>query len=320
MVECQNAVSTINLLIFKAKRGILYTRRVATLNLLQKRGTPMISDYNPSITLCTKIAELRRAAGMTQDSLAEKLGVTYQAVSKWENALSCPDIALIPVISDIFGVSIDTLFGKETKNADFLPWNDDGVLRAVLYEGTRLLSQNECKQEKMKITLELEGNIRDVKSEFNVICQNVAGTVNAGELRCDSIAGNANAGSITCDTIEGDAHAGALTCDIIEGDAKSGAITCDVIEGDVSVNGGGLTCNGEINGDVNAENCKITVNGDLCGDARLEKSSIVEIDGDVNGNIDVCGAGCTITIDGDVNGDIDVNAENAVITVNGELD
>ena len=280
----------------------------------------MTSDYNPSIALCMNIAELRRTSGMTQDALAERLGITSQAVSKWENGISCPDIVLIPAISDIFGVSIDTLFGKETKSASPLPWEDDGVLRAVLYEGAKLLSQNECKQEKMRITIELDGNIRDVKSEFNVTCQNIAGTVNAGEIHCDSISGDANAGSITCDTIEGDAHAGALTCDVIEGDAKSGAITCDVIEGDVSVNGGGLTCNGEIQGDIHAENCKITVNGDICGDARIEKSSIIEIDGDMNGNIDVCGANCTITIDGDMCGDIDVNAEGATITVNGDLD
>ena len=280
----------------------------------------MTSDYNPSIALCTNIAELRRAASMTQDALAEKLGVTYQAVSKWENGISCPDIALIPAISDIFGVSIDTLFGKETKTVSSLPWKDDGILRAVLYEGTKLLSQNEYTQEKMKITLELEGNMRDIKSEFNVTCQNISGTVNAGEIHCDSISGDANAGSISCDTIEGDARAGALTCDTIEGDVQSGAITCDTIEGDVSINGGGLTCNGEILGDLHAENCKITVNGDICGDARLEKSSIIDIDGDMNGDIDICGANCTITIDGDMSGDIDVNAEGATITVNGDLD
>ena len=62
----------------------------------------MTSDSNSNIVLCTKIAELRRAAGLTQDALAEKLGVTFQAVSKWENMLSCPDIALIPALADIF--------------------------------------------------------------------------------------------------------------------------------------------------------------------------------------------------------------------------
>ena len=53
----------------------------------------MTNDYNVNTIICAKIAELRRASGLTQDALAEKLGVTYQAVSKWENAISCPDIA-----------------------------------------------------------------------------------------------------------------------------------------------------------------------------------------------------------------------------------
>ena len=53
---------------------------------------------------------------MTQDGLAEMLGVSSQAVSKWENDISCPDIMLLPHISDIFQVSIDELFSKEPKN------------------------------------------------------------------------------------------------------------------------------------------------------------------------------------------------------------
>lgn len=71
---------------------------------------------NMDMTLGKKIAELRRNKGMTQDGLAEMLGVSSQAVSKWENDISCPDIMLLPHISDIFQVSIDELFSKEPKN------------------------------------------------------------------------------------------------------------------------------------------------------------------------------------------------------------
>ncbi len=55
----------------------------------------------------------RKAMGMTQDDLAAKLGVSPQAVSKWENNLSCPDISLLPEISKIFGVSVDELLKVE---------------------------------------------------------------------------------------------------------------------------------------------------------------------------------------------------------------
>ena len=47
---------------------------------------------------------------ITQMELAERLGVTYQAVSKWETQTNSPDIALIPRIAELFDVSIDELF------------------------------------------------------------------------------------------------------------------------------------------------------------------------------------------------------------------
>ena len=59
------------------------------------------------------IAKYRRNLKMTQDQLAEKLSVSPQAVSKWENDVSYPDIELLPKLSDIFGISIDRLFSKE---------------------------------------------------------------------------------------------------------------------------------------------------------------------------------------------------------------
>jgi len=48
-------------------------------------------------TLGTRIGELRRKKGITQDQLAEFSGVSPQAVSKWENDMSCPDITLLPM-------------------------------------------------------------------------------------------------------------------------------------------------------------------------------------------------------------------------------
>lgn len=58
-----------------------------------------------------KIAELRKIKGITQLQLAEELGVTYQAVSKWETKSTMPDISLLPQIADYFDVSIDQLLG-----------------------------------------------------------------------------------------------------------------------------------------------------------------------------------------------------------------
>ena len=64
-------------------------------------------------TLGKRIAEHRKRLKMTQDQLAEKLGLTAQAVSKWENDQSCPDITMLPRLAAIFGVTTDALLGME---------------------------------------------------------------------------------------------------------------------------------------------------------------------------------------------------------------
>ena len=66
-----------------------------------------------------KIKQLRYKAGLTQEQLATALGVSPQSVSKWENAISMPDIMLLPSLATEFGVSMDELFdlsGEQTLN------------------------------------------------------------------------------------------------------------------------------------------------------------------------------------------------------------
>ena len=63
------------------------------------------------LNLGTKIRELRRRDGRTQEALADALGVTSQAVSRWESGGSYPDMEIVPSIANYFGVSIDELFG-----------------------------------------------------------------------------------------------------------------------------------------------------------------------------------------------------------------
>ena len=63
------------------------------------------------LTIGENIRTLRRAKDMTQEQLADMLGVTYQSVSRWENSQAYPDIELIPAIAEIFGTSTDALMG-----------------------------------------------------------------------------------------------------------------------------------------------------------------------------------------------------------------
>lgn len=68
-------------------------------------------------TLGSRITEYRKTKGVTQDQLAEHMGVSSQAVSKWENDLSCPDIALLPRLADYFGITIDKFLRGENSHA-----------------------------------------------------------------------------------------------------------------------------------------------------------------------------------------------------------
>ena len=91
-------------------------------------------------TLGTRIADLRHKRGLKQDELAEMLGISPQAISKWENDAACPDISLLPRLAEIFEVSVDELLtGKkeQTRTVRMLPENErkdikDMMLRIVI--------------------------------------------------------------------------------------------------------------------------------------------------------------------------------------------
>lgn len=65
----------------------------------------------PEIKIHQQIAYFRKKKGLTQEDLAKALGVTNQAVSKWELGQCCPDIQLLPAIAELFRVSVDELLG-----------------------------------------------------------------------------------------------------------------------------------------------------------------------------------------------------------------
>lgn len=84
--------------------------------------------------LGNQIKALRQARGVTQETVAEALGVSSQAVSKWERDAAAPDIALLPAISTYFGVSIDRLFAlsDETRleRIQNMIWDQRDISRA----------------------------------------------------------------------------------------------------------------------------------------------------------------------------------------------
>ena len=230
------------------------------------------------MNLNERIYELRREREWTQEQLAQKLGVSYQAVSKWENAQACPDISLLPAIADLFEVSIDSLFGREKQcvQAD-LPWEDDQAFHLAIYAGRRLVSEQEIKKLAGKgevCTVRYAGEARDVHCLLNLLCEadvqgsvqagggvtcsgDVGGSVQAGAVTCGDVGGSVEAGAVTCGDVAGDVHSGSIKCGDIEGDVTSDSVKCGDIEGNVqAADGGSMEC-GDVNGNVQV-NGKLT--------------------------------------------------------------
>ena len=175
--------------------------------------------------ICCNIAELRKKRGLSQEELACMLDITFQAVSKWENQLSCPDIALIPKIAEIFQVSIDFLFGQEEKKTmekHSTEWPNDNNLYAVIFQGHQILKKEEITDDLSQIELKYDGNMQGItiKSYFSV-------TVTE---------------NITDSTIQSGTH---ITCaDITDSKIESGThITCaDIYDCDSICSGAHITC------------------------------------------------------------------------------
>ena len=197
------------------------------------------------------IAKYRKELGLTQEALAQNLGVTNQAVSKWESGQSCPDIALLPKLADLFGIPIDALFGREPPKTE-LPWPDDGTLRVILYAGHTHVGHS--RPEAQDIHFCYEGPALNISSELSVQCDAVGGNVTAGgDVTCDDVYGSVTAeGSVTCDEVYGSIRAGGnVTCDDVNGNVDAGGnVTCDTVEGDIRA--GGNVQADEASGDIHA--------------------------------------------------------------------
>lgn len=200
------------------------------------------------------IARLRKEKNMTQEQLANHMGISFQAVSKWENGLSSPDVSSFPMLADVFGVTIDELFGREAAQRETpaaetereeLPWPDNDCLYAVLYHGHTLIGSGDVTKSK-KIEFCYEGPALNIHSEYNVsVDGDVQGSIEAGgAVSCDAVGGDVRAaGSVSCDDVNGSVNAGGIvTCDNIKGDVKAGgSVTCDNIAGSVTA-GANVTC------------------------------------------------------------------------------
>ena len=210
-----------------------------------------------------RILRRRKEKGLTQEALANKLGVSNQAVSKWEGDVCCPDLQLLPLLADTLELSLDELFGRESMaktaqkaEADSqilpivaeLPWEDDDAIHAVLFQGHRLLQPKQGslfrhdKYDEIRKTVELHfsGTAQDIYSDFSVVCTDstISGSVRAGDgVTCTDVGGDVSAGDdVTCGNVGGDVSANdSVRCGEVKGNIRaSDSVTCGDISGSVS--------------------------------------------------------------------------------------
>ena len=234
-----------------------------------------------------RIARYRKENGLTQEALANRLGVTNQAVSKWEGDVCCPDIQLLPELADALGLSLDALFGRETPEppaaekvkeetspigiVEELPWADDASLHAVLYQGHRLLQSEGIperngggllhllagRRDAQQVVLRFTGTARDIYSDFAVHCEGeVSGSIQAGDsVQCESVGGSVQAGDgVHCGDVGGSVQAGdGVTCGNVEGNVSAGeSVRCGNVGGDVRANDS-VHIQGSVGGEIQSE-------------------------------------------------------------------
>ena len=130
-------------------------------------------------TLGKKISDYRKARGMTQEELADKTGVSSQAVSKWENDLSIPDLPVLLELADLFGVTLDQLVRSEdaVPAAQMLPESqrkplEQLVLRVVVNSGGDHIKVN-VPIMLVKVCLEMGVGLPEVNSHWGQGIKNV---------------------------------------------------------------------------------------------------------------------------------------------------
>lgn len=102
-------------------------------------------------TFGQRFSRLRKNLGLKQDDIAEKVNISAQAVSKWENDLSAPDISTLPILADILNVSLDELLGREVEETKIVPEGKRKDINSMLLKINVLSSEGD----KVRVNLPL---------------------------------------------------------------------------------------------------------------------------------------------------------------------
>lgn len=123
-------------------------------------------------TIGSRIAKFRKVNGMPQEELASKLGVSSQAVSKWENDASCPDISLLPELSKVLGVTTDELLTGKNDEVKLVP----AEKRKSMDELTLRIKVDSAQGDKVRVNLPM--SLVKVGMEMGV---DLSGSINGAD-------------------------------------------------------------------------------------------------------------------------------------------
>lgn len=141
-------------------------------------------------TFGQRFSRLRKNLGFKQEDIAEKVNISAQAVSKWENDLSAPDISTLPILADILNVSLDELLGREVEQTKIVPEEERKDINSMLLK-INILSSDGDKVKvniplsiiKLCIDAEMElPNINGKNSLKNIDFNQVFMLINAGVI------------------------------------------------------------------------------------------------------------------------------------------
>lgn len=236
------------------------------------------------IEFSTQLKELRKAKQMSQEQLAEALGITPQAVSKYECAQSYPDIEMLPKIADVFGVSIDYLLrGSESNNIGkiesetaklFEDFPQDDVLRIVQIQGRKILRKDTYNAD-LRIPLEISEVKPKLDQQEPIISVEIWGSavitgdisINGGiragnsvNVMNGSVSGGISAGDIVnCGNVSGGVAGGdSVNCGNVSGGVSAGdSVNCGNVSGGVSA--GDIVYCGDVEGNVKADEVECNI-------------------------------------------------------------
>ena len=210
------------------------------------------------MTLAEKLKFLRKQAGMSQEQLAEKLGVSRQAVTKWETDAGIPDIENVIAISALFDISIDELLSNENgakKPTDYLfesitEYDIDEPKRFDMkFGGAKQFVLTGCGSEKIRVRL-ASNTLSTLQSDFKVKIYDIRKRIDVDVNRRNGVS-EATAkedvsifvqiptpyiGKIECAVNAETVEIRSLECESVELDIKTPHIVLEDVSGTVEIN------------------------------------------------------------------------------------